>query len=112
VPVAILQKETLMLDALLIALDETEREAAHPDLFALTALFDKLRPSTNAYTRQRPIGAATSLRVQDASLVIADGPFAETKEQILRLVVVGCDALGDGAACGPRSRESTKELYR
>lgn len=100
-----------MQDALLIARDETEQGATQFDRSSLTALFERLGPR-KTITRLRPISAASSVRVRGEGLVIADGPFAETKEQILGLVVVDCDALEDVAACGSLSGASAKEAFR
>lgn len=44
--------------------------------------------------RLMPTTAATTLRKQDEPLVI-DGPFAETKEQLLGFYVVDCDELDE-----------------
>jgi hypothetical protein len=54
------------------------------------ALAKKLGPSL----RLMPTTAATTLRKSDPPLVI-DGPFAETKEQLLGLYVLDCDDLED-----------------
>ncbi|MFT0876895.1 YciI family protein [Rhodopseudomonas sp. G2_2311] len=46
--------------------------------------------------RLLPTTAATTLRKDSESPVVIDGPFAETKEQLLGFYVVECDDL-DGA---------------
>ena len=43
----------------------------------------------------RPTTTATTVRVRDGDLVIADGPFAETKEQIGGFFVVDCKDLDE-----------------
>jgi hypothetical protein len=53
----------------------------------------KLGPSL----RLVPTTAATTLRKSDPPLVI-DGPFAETKEQLLGLYVVDCENLDEALA--------------
>jgi hypothetical protein len=40
--------------------------------------------------RLQPTTTATSVRNADGSILIADGPFAETKEQILGFDVIEC----------------------
>jgi hypothetical protein len=37
-----------------------------------------------------PIGTATTVRMKDGKALLTDGPFAETKEQLLGLYVVDC----------------------
>lgn len=48
--------------------------------------------------RLRPTYCATSVRVRNGDLVIADGPFAETKEQIGGLFLVDCQDLDEAIA--------------
>jgi hypothetical protein len=99
--------------ALLIARDETEEGLGPEAQRELTALFEKLGPRLQASTRLHPTTAATSVRVRDGGLVIADGPFAETKEQILGLIVVDCEDLDeaiDVAAQLPIARVGTIEV--
>ena len=45
--------------------------------------------------RLRPTSSATIVRVRDGDLVIADGPFAETKEQIAGFYLVDCRDLDE-----------------
>ena len=40
--------------------------------------------------RLRPVSDATTLRVRDGDVLITDGPFAETKEQIAGYVLIEC----------------------
>jgi hypothetical protein len=40
--------------------------------------------------RLRPVASATTVRVRNGDLVVADGPFAETKEQIAGFYLVDC----------------------
>jgi hypothetical protein len=63
--------------------------------------------------RLRPTSASTTVRVHDAGLVIADGPFAETKEQIAGFYVVECADLDEAieiAARIPAARSGTIEV--
>jgi hypothetical protein len=45
--------------------------------------------------RLRPTSSSTTVRVRDSGVVIADGPFAETKEQIAGFYLVECRDLDD-----------------
>ncbi|MEV0661636.1 YciI family protein [Actinomadura luteofluorescens] len=40
--------------------------------------------------RLRPTGTATTVRVRDGETLLSDGPFAETKEQILGFDLIDC----------------------
>jgi hypothetical protein len=40
--------------------------------------------------RLRPPGDATTVRVRDADVLLSDGPFAETKEQIAGFDIIEC----------------------
>jgi len=53
------------------------------------------------------------VRVRDEGLVVADGPFAETKEQIAGFYVVDCEDLDEAieiAARSPGARYGTIEV--
>ncbi|HEV7367882.1 YciI family protein [Arenibaculum sp.] len=52
------------------------------------------RSKLGPVARLMPTTAATTLRKRDEPLVI-DGPFAETKEQLLGFYVVDCDGLDE-----------------
>jgi hypothetical protein len=63
--------------------------------------------------RLQPSSTATTVRVRDGALVIADGPFAETKEQIGGLFLVECRDLDEAiglAALIPAARSGTVEV--
>jgi hypothetical protein len=45
--------------------------------------------------RLRPVSDATTVRVRDKEVLIADGPFAETKEQIAGFDVLECADLDE-----------------
>ena len=47
-------------------------------------------------SRLRPVSDATTVRVRDGEVLVADGPFAETKEQVAGYDVIECAGL-DGA---------------
>ncbi|HEY9243538.1 MAG TPA: YciI family protein [Streptosporangiaceae bacterium] len=61
----------------------------------------------------RPAGEAVTVRVRDGELLVSDGPFAETKEQIAGFDLLQCadlDAALEVAARHPTARIGTFEL--
>ena len=63
--------------------------------------------------RLRPVADATSVRVRDGEVLISDGPFAETKEQIGGYYLVDCKDLDEAtevAAKLPGARDGTIEV--
>ena len=52
--------------------------------------------------RLRPAGAARTVRVRDGQVLVSDGPFAETKEQVAGLNVLTCPTLSDAAQIATR----------
>jgi len=63
--------------------------------------------------RLRPVSDATTVRVRGGEVLIADGPFAETKEQIAGFDVLECASLDEAievAARHPTARIGTFEL--
>ena len=63
--------------------------------------------------RLRPTSGATTVRVRSAGLVVADGPFAETKEQIAGFYVIECADLDEAvevAAGVPAALTGTVEV--
>jgi hypothetical protein len=63
--------------------------------------------------RLRPTSASTTVRERSGGLVIADGPFAETKEQIAGYYLVECKDLDEAieiAALIPAVRHGTVEV--
>jgi hypothetical protein len=66
-----------------------------------------------ARERLRPTSASTSVRVRNGDLVIADGPFAETKEQIAGYFVVEAKDLDEAvelASLIPAAKHGTIEV--
>lgn len=51
--------------------------------------------SLGAVARLMDTSAAMTIRKQGDSLLVLDGPFAETKEQLLGLYLVECDSIDD-----------------
>ena len=52
--------------------------------------------------RLRPTGEATTLRVRDGQVLLTDGPFAETKEQIAGYAVLECADLDEAIEVASR----------
>jgi hypothetical protein len=66
-----------------------------------------------AGNRLRPISDATTVRVRDGEVLLADGPFAETKEQIAGFDIIECANLDEAvevAAKHPISAYGTIEV--
>ena len=78
--------------ALLICYDENAITGTDPDRVAgFNALYQRLGDRLLDAVRLRPATTATAVRVRDGGVVIADGPFAETKEQIAGVLIVECE---------------------
>ena len=61
----------------------------------------------------RPTADATSVRMRDGEVVVVDGPFAETKEQIAGYDLIDCADLDEAleiAAKHPTVRHGTIEV--
>jgi hypothetical protein len=52
--------------------------------------------------RLRPSAAATTVRVKDGSVLVTDGPFAETKEQLGGLNIFECKDLDEAIEVASR----------
>ena len=102
-------------EALLNARDDGEADASPEDDRDLTAWDEEMD------SRGILIGggwltlprASTTLRVRDGELLITDGPFAETKEQIAGYSVLECEHLAQAievASRHPTARFGTFEL--
>ena len=52
--------------------------------------------------RLRPVTTSTTVRVRSGGLVVADGPFAETKEQIAGFFLVDCKDLDEAIEVAQR----------
>jgi len=66
-----------------------------------------------ARERLRPTAVATTVRVRGEGLVVADGPFAETKEQIAGFYIIDCADLDEAieiASSNPGARYGTIEV--
>jgi hypothetical protein len=61
----------------------------------------------------RPASDATTVRVRDGEVLLADGPFAETKEQVGGITVIECadlDEALEAAASHPVARVGMIEV--
>jgi hypothetical protein len=61
----------------------------------------------------QPTETATSVRVRNGDVLLTDGPFAETKEQLAGYYVIECETLDDAirvAAAVPGARTGTIEI--
>jgi hypothetical protein len=50
----------------------------------------------------RPTSAATTIKVRDGQVLVSDGPFAETKEQIAGFCVLECTDLDEAIEVASR----------
>jgi hypothetical protein len=63
--------------------------------------------------RLRPVSEATTVRVRDGEVLVSDGPFAETKEQVAGFNVLECADLDEAikvASRHPTAKIGTFEL--
>lgn len=61
----------------------------------------------------RPVADAVTVRVRDGEVLVSDGPFAETKEQIAGFNVLDCADLDEAVAVAsrhPTAKTGTFEL--
>jgi len=87
---------------LLIASDETRyakmSEAEAAAMMEEYAAFNAAIEAEGAKvlaSRLRPTSEATTVRVRDGDLLVTDGPFAETKEQLGGFYLIEADDLDD-----------------
>jgi hypothetical protein len=104
--------------ALLICSDENA-EISPGQRSARTAAFTAFQDKMQARgvllggDRLRPTASSTTVRVRAGDVVIADGPFAETKEQIAGFYLVDCADLDEAvevAAQIPAAQYGTIEV--
>lgn len=105
---------------LLISTDENAQQALSPEEGAAlmadyTAWADEMgaRGVLRDGVRLRPTTDATTVRVSNGEVLTADGPFAETKEQMGGYYVIECNDLDEAievAAKLPAARNGTIEI--
>jgi hypothetical protein len=74
---------------------------------------DEAGPRRLVGNRLQPISDATTVRVRDGQMLVADGPFAETKEQIGGFDILECADLDEAielASKHPVAKFGTLEL--
>jgi hypothetical protein len=88
--------------ALLICTDETSDAARSPEetatsMAAYGAFGEEMgaRGVLQGGERLRPTADATTVRVRDGEVLMSDGPFAETKEQMGGFYLVDCKDLDE-----------------
>jgi hypothetical protein len=94
------------------ALSEDEAQRRYAEFMSFQAEVEA-RGVLVSRERLRPTSTSTTVRVREHGLVIADGPFAETKEQIAGFYVVECEDLDEAiqiAARNPGARYGTIEV--
>jgi len=104
--------------ALLICGDENaavtaEERSARLDAFAAFATAMAARGVLLGGERLRPSSTASTVQVRNGGVVIADGPFAETKEQIAGFYLIECADLDEAievAAQVPAAEYGTVEV--
>jgi hypothetical protein len=95
--------------ALLICTDEKAMEAVSPEeaqasLNEYLAFGEEMgkRGVLQGGERLRPTTDATTVRVRDGEVLTADGPFAETKEQVGGFYLVDCKDLDEAIEVASR----------
>jgi hypothetical protein len=61
----------------------------------------------------RPSAQGKTVRIREGSLLVTDGPFAETKEQVAGIDILECDSIDEAialAARHPSARTGTLEI--
>jgi hypothetical protein len=104
--------------ALLVAVDESVElsdEDAARRYSEFMGFQDEMQARGVLVSRERlqPTSLATTVRVGEQGLVIADGPFAETKEQIAGFYIIECADLDEAieiASRNPGARYGTIEV--
>jgi hypothetical protein len=104
--------------ALLVCGDESQvvserQQQERQEAFMAFQAAMKARGNLVSLHRLRPTSSATTVKVREGGLVIANGPFAETKEQIAGFYVVECDDLDEAielAAQKPAAEFGTIEV--
>ena len=95
---------------MLVCVAEDEERNADPTAWVEEMQRRGVRQSGD---RLRPIRDSTTVRVRNGEVLVADGPFAETKEQIAGFDILDCADLDEAievAAKHPAARFGTLEL--
>ena len=87
--------------ALLLANDESKvmtEEDQRRCVSSFVSLIDEMVErgvASDRGLRLQPISTATSVRKRDGEVIVVDGPFAETKEQVAGLFIIECSNLDE-----------------
>ena len=95
------------------ALDR-QSTAIESEVEAWTAEMDRRGARLQGEPLRRVIQAAT-VRIRGGDLLLSDGPFAETKEQIAGFDLIECASMAeakDGARCGAGGGYDNARLHR
>jgi hypothetical protein len=104
--------------ALLVAIDESvdlSEADAERQYAEFMGFQDEMQARGVLVSRERlqPTSLSTTVRVRAEGLVVADGPFAETKEQIAGFYIIECEDLDEAieiASRNPGARAGTIEV--
>jgi hypothetical protein len=83
------------------AMNEEERQECYVDSAALTQDLNN-EGCFVAAAPLHPVATATSVRVRDGKLMVTDGPFAETREQLGGFYLVEAENLDEALAIAAR----------
>ena len=106
---------------LLMIYDDEEQaaEASEATRTATLAEYDRLNAELAARgvlrggAELQPTETATSVRVRNGQVLLTDGPFAETREQLGGYYLIECESLDEAlevAAAVPGARSGTVEV--
>ena len=99
----------LLIHALPPSLELSEAQAAEAGALFESWLEEMISRGVSLHgSRLRPVSDATTVRVRDEQLLVADGPFAETKEQVAGYDMIECADLKE--ALDVASRHPTARL--
>jgi hypothetical protein len=104
------------IDESVLSWDDDGREVADPEVGQELEAWDAemlARGILAGGTALRPVRETTTLRVRNGELLVSDGPFTETKEQIAGYGVLECASLREAievSARHPTARIGTFEL--
>jgi len=107
-----------MLYMLIHCVDNDVAERGHRDEQIMRELSVWLEETSGRGVRMHggellPVATATTVRIRNNEVLIADGPFAETKEQVAGYDVIDCADLNEAleiAAKHPTARLGTIEV--
>jgi hypothetical protein len=100
---------------MLVCGTEPDQEPSDDDMATAIAWTAEMteRGVRRSGNRLSPAGAATTVRIRDGGMLLCDGPFAETHEQILGYDLLECANLDEAvevAAKHPTARWGSVEI--